>query len=119
MGNVPLKFIEWKPGGFHCTDGGTEAERESVKWLGKEVCIADTNFSAESQDGAGTAALPFLQLEGNWAVPQCLFLLQHSCATATSGVKPPRNLGSSSCDTRLEQPPCRLLACPQAMLALG
>lgn len=116
---MPLNFIERKPGKFHCTDGGTEAERESVKWLRKDVCMADTNFSDEFQDGAATAALSFLQLKGNWAVPQCLFLPQHSCATVMSGIKPARDLGSSSCDARLGQPPCRLLACPQAMLALG
>ena len=82
---LPLKFVQRKPPGFHCTDGGTEAERESEKGPRKEVCMADTDFSAEFQDGAATAALSFLRLKGNRAATQHLVLPQHSWATATSG----------------------------------
>lgn len=61
----PLKFIQRKPRGFHCTDGGTEAERESAKGPRKEVHTADADFSAESQDSAATTVVTFLQLKGN------------------------------------------------------
>lgn len=82
---LPLKFVQRKPPGFHCTDGDTEAERESAKGPRKEVCTADTDFSAEFQDDAATAVLSFLQLKGNWAASQHLVLPQHSWATTTSG----------------------------------
>lgn len=116
---LPPKFIQRKPRGFHCTDGGTEAERESGKGTRKEVLTAHIDVSAESQDGAATAALSFLQLKGNWAVPQHLVLLQHSWATTMSRVTPARDLGSSYRDAGLGQPLWRELACPQAVLQPG
>jgi len=78
MGNVPLKFIQRKPCGFNCTNGGTEAERESPKGPRKEVCMADTDFSAESWERATTAGLSFLQLKGDCAALQHLVQPQPS-----------------------------------------
>lgn len=48
-----------------------EAEREPAKGPREEVGEAGADFSAKPKHGAARAALSFLQLKGNQAVPQC------------------------------------------------